>query len=243
MRLPRNWVPHPLTVGAELQLPPGVARHIRQVLRMQVGQEVLLFNGLDGRDYRGNLLKVDKKGVFVQITSMTAIEPLPDLRIKLALGISRGERMDIAIQKSVELGVQEIAPLITVRTQVKLPAQRREKRLQHWRGIVINACEQSGRRWLPELQPMETYQTWLERREENVLFMDPEAETGLADLKKPESTLCFLIGPEGGFSQEERKAALAVGCRAIRLGPRILRTETAPLAAIAASQMLWGDFV
>jgi len=210
---------------------------------MQAGQEILLFNGLDGRDYRGKLLKVGKQGVFVQITSMTAIEPLPDLRIKLALGISRGERMDIAIQKSVELGVQEIMPLITERTQVKLPAQRREKRLQHWQGIIINACEQSGRRRVPELRLVESFQTWLERGEDNVMFMDPEAETGLAELKKPASTLCFLIGPEGGFSQEERKAALAAGCRAIRLGPRILRTETAPLAAIAAAQMLWGDFV
>ncbi len=243
MRLPRNWVSQPLTVGAALQLPAGVARHIRQVLRMQAGQEILLFNGLDGRDYRGKLLKVGKQGVFVQITSMTAIEPLPDLRIKLALGISRGERMDIAIQKSVELGVQEIMPLITERTQVKLPAQRREKRLQHWQGIIINACEQSGRRRVPELRLVESFQTWLERGEDNVMFMDLEAETGLAELKKPASTLCFLIGPEGGFSQEERKAALAAGCRAIRLGPRILRTETAPLAAIAAAQMLWGDFV
>lgn len=243
MRLPRNWVPQPLTVGAELQLPAGVARHIQQVLRMQVGQDVQLFNGLDGRDYRCKLLGVDKKAVFVQITAMTAIEALPDLRIKLALGISRGERMDIAIQKSVELGVQEITPLIAERTQVKLPAQRWEKRLQHWQGVIINACEQSGRRRLPELHPVETYQAWLERREENVLFMDPKAETGLAEVEKPESTLCFLIGPEGGFSQKERKAALMAGCRTIRLGPRTLRTETAPLAAIAAAQMLWGDFV
>jgi len=236
-------VAQPLAVGEELVLPPGIARHVQQVLRMKRGQDIILFNGEDGRDYQAELLRVEKRMVTARITHAAEPEALPDFSIRLALGISRGERMDLAIQKSVELGVQQITPLITKRTQVKLSPQRREKRLQHWRGIIINACEQSGRRRLPELLPVENYQTWLERGERNVLFMDPEAQGSLADVEKPVSGVCFLIGPEGGFSNEERHAALAAGCTAIRLGSRILRTETAPLAAIAAAQVLWGDFL
>lgn len=243
MRLPRNWVPDHLAVGLDLQLPGGVSRHVRQVLRMQTGQDIILFNGLDGRDYRARLVQVDKKRVSATITGATEAEPPPRLSIRLALGISRGERMDLAIQKSVELGVQQITPLFSERTQVRLTGQRRDKRMQHWQGVIINACEQSGRRRIPELHPAENLSSWLKQPGENVLFMDPEADTGLSDIARPDSTLCFLVGPEGGFSQEERKAALTAGCKAIRLGPRILRTETAPLAAIAAAQTLWGDFL
>ncbi|WP_293644314.1 16S rRNA (uracil(1498)-N(3))-methyltransferase [Thiolapillus sp.] len=243
MRLPRNWVPDPLAAGSDLQLPANVARHLRQVLRMQTGQEIILFNGQDGRDYRARLIQVDRKAVSATIIGATEPEPDPRLSIRLALGISRGERMDLAIQKSVELGVQQITPLFSERTQVRLSGPRRDKRMQHWQAVIISACEQSGRRRIPELHPAESFSSWLEQREENVLFMDPDAVTGLSGIVRPTSELCFLIGPEGGFSEAERKAALAAGCRAVRLGPRILRTETAPLAAIAAAQALWGDFL
>ena len=243
MRLPRNRVPRPLAAGDELQLPAGVARHVQQVLRMKPGQELILFNGADGRDYRATLIQVEKKSVTTRITSSSEVEPPPRLSIGLALGISRGERMDLALQKSVELGVAQIFPLFTERTQVKLSLQRQQKRLQHWRGIVVNACEQCGRRWLPILHPAQSYRQWLEHREKNTLFLDPGAKLSLPDIDNPEDSLCFLSGPEGGFSEEEKKAAIAAGCTLVRLGPRVLRTETAPLAAIAAAQTLWGDFL
>ncbi|WP_456415712.1 16S rRNA (uracil(1498)-N(3))-methyltransferase [Thiolapillus sp.] len=243
MRLPRNWVSHPLAVGEELQLPAGVAHHILQVLRMKPGQEIILFNGADGRDYRATLMQGGKKTAIAGVTSASEVEPPPRLSIRLALGISRGERMDLALQKSVELGVAQITPLFTARTQVKLPPQRWQKRQQHWRGIIISACEQSGRRWLPVLHPAQSYRQWLEHGEEQVLFLDPEAKYSLAGVSRPEASLCLLCGPEGGFSEEEKKAAIAAGCTPVRLGPRVLRAETAPLAAIAAAQTLWGDFL
>lgn len=242
MRLPRNWVDQSLAVGDEIALPPPVAHHARQVLRMQPTRDIILFNGVDGRDYRATLTQVEKRAVIARIISVGEVEPAAKLPIHLALGISRGERMDLALQKSVELGVQQITPLFTERTQVKLPPQRLQKRMQHWQGIIINACEQSGRCQLPKLHPVQSYYQWLKQESWDVLFMDPEADAGLADIKKPAPGVCFLIGAEGGFSNEERKAALMAGCTAVRLGPRILRTETAPIAAIAAAQMLWGDF-
>ncbi len=210
---------------------------------MQPAQEIILFNGRDGRDYPATLLQVGKKAVVAHIISSTAVEPPAKLAIRLALGISRGERMDLALQKSVELGVQQITPLFTQRTQVKLSISRQKKRMQHWQGVITSACEQSGRRLIPELHPPQSLDQWLQKNNGNVLFMDPEAEASLADMDNPEASgLCFLVGPEGGFSAEERKAATHAGCTAVRLGPRILRTETAPIAAIAAAQTLWGDF-
>ncbi len=243
VRPPRNWIPLSLAVGDEIQLPDQVAHHVRQVLRMKQDQEIILFNGADGRDYRASLVQVDRKVVAARITSASKTEPRAPLSIRLALGISRGERMDLALQKSVELGVEQITPLFTERTQVKLSAERQKKRLVHWQGIIISACEQCGRRRLPILLPAQSYRQWLEHKEENILLLDPGAKLSLASIGKPESSLCFLSGPEGGFSSGEIKAALVAGCPLVRLGPRVLRTETAPLAAIAAAQTLWGDFL
>jgi 16S rRNA (uracil1498-N3)-methyltransferase len=210
---------------------------------MRTGQEIVLFNGVDGCDYRACLAQVDKKSVTAQVHARSEVEATPKLDIRLALGISRGERMDLALQKSVELGVTQITPLLTERTQIKLSPQRMEKRIKHWQGIIINACEQSGRRFLPKLDPATKLQPWLSNTEENLLFMDPESGISLAGIKSPTGNICFLIGPEGGFSDRERTLALTAGATPIRLGPRILRTETAPLAAIAAAQILWGDFL
>ena len=243
MRLPRNRLSQPLAVGKELALPKSIARHVQQVLRMKPGQDIILFNGMDGIDYRATLLQVDKKQVLAHIVDCGEVEVAPKLAIHLALGMSRGERMDLALQKSVELGVDQITPLVTERTQYRLSAQRLEKRMQHWQGIIINACEQSGRRWIPTLNPVEKLRPWLEETKEMLFFMDPEARTSLADIAAPKGSMCFLIGPEGGFSKQESALATAAGATAIRLGPRILRTETAPLAAISAAQILWGDFL
>lgn len=241
--LPRSLVDAGLAPGETLTLPPGVARHLKQVLRMGEGDEVVLFNGRDGRDCRARLVLVGKQEVRARVLECGEAQPRPPLTIHLALGISRGERMDFALQKSVELGVDSITPLFTSRTVVKLGGRRLEKRLAHWRGVVTSACEQSGRGYLPDLHEPTRLEAWLERNAgKDTLLLDPRAEKTLPYLPPPTGVLSFLIGPEGGFSEKERELACEKGCTGVRLGPRILRTETAPLAAMAAAQVLWGDF-
>jgi 16S rRNA (uracil1498-N3)-methyltransferase len=225
-----------------MELPANVVRHLVQVLRMQVGQEIILFNGRDGIDYRAVLTHVTRRRASARILSASEPEAVADLQIHLALGISRGERMDLAIQKAVELGVSSVTPLITERTQARLSAERREKRQRHWQNILISACEQSGRARLPKLQPPGELGVWLQNPPGRTLLLDPGARQCLRDISSPHKELGLLIGPEGGFSDQERALALHAGCTGIHLGPRVLRTETAPLAAIAAIQTLWGDF-
>jgi len=159
----------------------------------------------------------------------------------LGVGISRGERMDFAIQKSVELGVFAITPLLTERGVVQLRAERQAKRMAHWQGVLVSACEQSGRSRMPTLHPSATLGDWLATQRDGLMLYHRAADT-LASVPHPGSSLKLLVGPEGGLSEEERAMALASGFRGVRLGPRVLRTETAPLAAIAAIQALWGDF-
>jgi 16S rRNA (uracil1498-N3)-methyltransferase len=163
----------------------------------------------------------------------------------LAQGISSGERMDLTLQKSVELGVAAIQPLLMRRTVVKLSGEKTEKRLRHWRGVVISACEQCGRNRIPPVDEIQDFMAWLRQQQSDGVqryLLDPDAETGLRDLPRPTGRILLLAGPEGGFDPAERKAAVAAGCQRVRLGPRILRTETAALAAIAALQAVWGDF-
>lgn len=242
MRLPRSHVDLPLKPGKRLRLPDQAARHLQQVLRMRHGDRLLLFNGQDGRDHLAELVAVRKGDVQVSVLESSEAEPPPALALHLALGISRGERMDFALQKAVELGAISLSPLFTSRTVVRLDRQRLARRLKHWRGVLISATEQSGRRWLPELHPAESLESWLQHCPANTLLLDPRADSTLPELPHPGSELTFLIGPEGGFSDRERELAYARGCTGVRLGPRILRTETAPLAAMAAAQVLWGDF-
>lgn len=242
MRLPRSFVDLPLQRGDLLPLPEAPARHIQKVLRMNTEQELLLFNGRDGRDYLARLTEVSKRRVTARILKSSIEEPRPELALHLALGISRGERMDFALQKATELGVQSITPLFTRRTLVKLSGERLGRRSRHWRGVIISASEQSGRRWLPILLPAVSVEEWLERKPERTLLLDHRAKLTLPACQAPAATLTFLVGPEGGFSNEERERAYSAGCEGVRLGPRVLRTETAPLAALSAAQVLWGDF-
>ncbi|MCK7575366.1 MAG: 16S rRNA (uracil(1498)-N(3))-methyltransferase [Chromatiales bacterium] len=245
MRLTRLHVDLALTPGAELDLPSAQARHAVQVLRLEREAPLVLFNG-DGYDYPAHLIEVGRDRARVRIESCGDPESAPVLDIHLALGISKGERMDFAIQKAVELGVTRITPLFTRRTQVRLDGARLEKRLEHWRGVVVAACEQSGRRRLPVLESVVDLGAWLETAHgeglTNGLLLDPLAELALPALPAPESGLTLLIGPEGGLDPRERDLARRHGFQGVRLGPRILRTETAPLAAIAVIQALWGDF-
>ncbi len=242
MRLPRNFVDSPLATGRRVQLPERVHRHLQQVLRLKPGDLVVLFNGKDGRDYQARLVRIDRRGAEAEILAAGAEERRPPLELHLALGISRGERMDWALQKAVELGVSGIQPLFTLRTQVRLQGSRLEKRLAHWRGVILSACEQSGRRLLPCLEPPRKLDSWLQQATGTVLLLDPRATETLPELPSPGARVTFLVGPEGGLDDEERRRAYACGCIGVRLGPRILRTETAPLAALAAAQALWGDF-
>ena len=242
VRLPRNHVDLPLAPGGRVELPERVARHLLQVLRLREGARILLFNGRDGRDYLARLAHLRKGTAQAEILEAREVEPPPPLALHLALGISRGERMDYALQKAVELGVASLQPLFTERTVVRLEGKRLEKRTAHWQGVVTSACEQSGRRYLPQLHAPLRLAAWLERAAPPVLLLDPRAESSLPELPAPEKRLTFLIGPEGGLNEKERNLAYARGCTGVRLGPRVLRTETAPLAALAAAQVLWGDF-
>ncbi|QVL47826.1 MAG: 16S rRNA (uracil(1498)-N(3))-methyltransferase [Thiocapsa sp.] len=240
MRIPRVYVDLPLEPGAALELPSAQARHLTQVLRLPPDAPLVLFNG-DGADYPAQITRAERGATRVRVGTPGAPEPIAPLDIHLALGVSKGERMDYALQKSVELGVGRITPLFTERSQVQLSGPRLERRLDHWRGILIGACEQSGRRRLPQLATATTFSDWLSTHAGGGLLLDPEADRPLTALPAPGARITLLIGPEGGLSPRERASARARGFEGVRLGPRILRTETAPLAAIAVIQALWGD--
>ena len=240
MRLPRVYLDGPLAPGTELRLPDGPARHLTQVLRLSTGDTLVCFNG-DGCDRTARLVTCGRQGVVLALGEAGEPEPMPDLSIHLALGISRGERMDFAIQKAVELGVAGIWPLFTERSMVQLKGERLERRQGHWQGVLIGACEQSGRRRLPTLADARTLEEWLAQTPSHALLLDPRAPRSLTQWTPAGPAVTLLIGPEGGLSPRERDLAARHGVGGVRLGPRILRTETAPLAAIAIIQALWGD--
>jgi 16S rRNA (uracil1498-N3)-methyltransferase len=242
MPTPRIYLPAALTPGAEVALDARAAGHAVRVLRLRAGDALVLFNG-DGNDYAAELVEVRKDQARCHILSAHERPTESPLMIELAQGVSRGERMDYTIQKAVELGVQRIVPLDTERSQVKLSGEREQKRLQHWGGIVMHACEQSGRSRVPELQPVQRLDQWLSTQAQvtHKLFLDPEGDVHVADLNGPVGSVSLLVGPEGGLSPAERELAIARGFLRLRLGPRILRTETAALTALAALQAVWGD--
>ncbi len=242
MAAPRIYLPSSLAIDTEVALDARAAVHAVRVLRLRAGDALLLFNG-DGCDYTAELIDVRKEHAVCRILAARERPTESPLRIELAQGISRGERMDYTLQKAVELGVQRIVPLATERSQVKLSGEREEKRLQHWTGIILHACEQSGRSRIPQLQPVQRLDQWLATRTQTgqALFLDPEGDVRVSHLKPPVYDLCLLVGPEGGLSPAERELAVHARFLRLRLGPRILRTETAALTALAALQGIWGD--
>lgn len=242
MTLHRIYTGQPLQAGAELSLEETAVRHLVQVLRLKTGAEVSLFNG-DGHDYSARLREVSRRSARAVVETRGEVEAEPALKIHLGIGLSKGDRMDFAVQKAVELGVSQITPLITERCVVRLPGERLEKKLQHWRQVVISACEQCGRRRIPQCHEVATLPDWLAHGAiGSGLLLDHRSEHSLPQLDPPAGMLSLLIGPEGGLSETERTLAGTAGFNGVRLGPRVLRTETAPLAAIAAIQALWGDF-
>lgn len=208
---------------------------------MQAGDSLILFNG-EGLACNATIGQIEKKQVEVSLGEKLAGTTESPLCVHLGLGISKGERMDIAIQKAVELGVSEITPLFTRYSMVKLDAKRQAKRLEHWRGIIISACEQCGRNRLPVLHPIMQSQDWLQQNHAVLkLTLDPVAKQSLAQQPAPSGNISLYIGPEGGLSEDEIKLATQHDFQGVRLGPRILRTETAVIAALTAVQMQWGD--
>jgi 16S rRNA (uracil1498-N3)-methyltransferase len=241
MRTPRVFVELTLRGAQRLTLPPEPSKHLVQVLRLRAGDALVLFDG-GGRDYPARLVEARRGAALVELEAPGETEPVSPLAVHLGIGVSKGERMDFAVQKAVELGVSAVTPLFTERSVVRLDGERLTRRQQHWRGVLIAACEQSGRRRLPELQPATGLDAWLGRQHPCPLLLDHRSPTALPDLPPPTGALTLLVGPEGGLAPAERATAARLGFTGVCLGPRILRAETAPLAALAAIQALWGDF-
>lgn len=240
MRITRLYVDQPLEDRSTIRLSDRAARHVQQVLRLRPSQSITLFNG-DGIDRHAEVLTIGRSGVTVRLLEPGQVEQSPSLQVHLGIGVSRGERMDFAIQKSVELGVSAITPLHTERTIVQLKGGRAVKRSVHWHGVIIAACEQSGRNRVPTLYPVDELASWVSAHDSGLL-LHHRATQALVDVEAPVGTVNLLIGPEGGLAEFERELAVSAGFTPVRLGPRVLRTETAPLAAISAIQALWGDF-
>ena len=243
MRIPRFYFPDALALGARVPLPKDAAHHAARVLRMSEGDAVSLFNG-DNHLYRARILRIEKQDIVVLVESRMALSCESALSILLVQGISSGERMDYTLQKAVELGVAAIQPIQAERSVVKLTGERREKRMQHWQNVVTAACEQCGRNKIPEVKPVSGLMDWLggQGSEGQCILLAPAAEMRLRELAQPTGAMTLAVGPEGGFSDTEQTALLHYGFTPVRLGPRVLRTETAALAALASMQALWGDY-
>jgi 16S rRNA (uracil1498-N3)-methyltransferase len=240
MRIPRIYQATSLSVGQQIALDKISAHHLTRVLRMQDNQQIILFNG-EGGEFHAHLV-LHGKFVMAHIDQFFDRNSESLLRITLLQGISKGERMDICIQKAVELGVNKIVPVICQRTVVNIKGERSEKKLHHWQGIVINACEQSGRIRVPQLLEPVKLNDALNLPDLGLkLTLSPEAATSLPQISATEKNITLLIGPEGGLDAREIQQAQDHGFQSIRMGPRILRTETAAIAAITALQMLRGD--
>lgn len=242
MRLTRVYVDQPLEPDSRTTLRGTAANHIERVLRLGPGDALTVFDGRGG-EYEARIDAVRKEGVSLAIGRHHPVERESPLAVTLAQGVSRGERMDLVVQKATELGVRRIAPILAERSVVRLDARQADSKRRHWRAIAIAACEQCGRNTVPEIAAPATLTAFLPSLEPGStrLILSPAGELKVRDLKTASAALIVLIGPEGGLSEAEHRAALDAGFRALGLGPRVLRTETAALAALAALQQHLGD--
>ena len=242
MRMTRVHVDAAMSPGASVALPETAAVHLVRVLRLQPGDECVLFNG-DGNDYDARIIGVGKRSVEAMVTVARATDTESPLRITLVQGIARGEKMDWILQKATELGVAGIVPVSSERSEVKLDAERAGKRLAHWRSVVVSACEQCGRARVPHVAAAQSLQAALADLPAVPRFLlDPQARQSIASMSQPLADGTVLaVGPEGGWSPRDRDLLLEAGFSGLRLGPRILRTETAGIAAISALQSRFGD--
>lgn len=243
MRKTRIYLPSELEEGASVRLDGEQARYLNKVLRLKAGADVILFNGKGG-EFEARVEQAGRDAVDVRVVAFVDIRRESPLNITLVQALSRGERMDFTIQKAVELGVHAIVPVITERSVVRLDGPRRTRRLEHWRGIAVNACQQCGRTRVPRIDAIAELGDWLENG------FRPEAATGWVlspeatlkpDALTPADQVVLLIGPEGGLSDAEIARVIRSGLTPLSLGPRILRTETAAVAALTALQLKLGD--
>ncbi len=262
VRVPRIYQPITLSSGQIIDLDAQAMAHLTKVLRLRVGDALVVFNGRgggkgngDGSEFEAIVSSVERRSASIQLGNALHRNVESPLELILVQGVSRGERMDYTIQKAVELGVNQIVPVNTERTVVNLKGDRQARRQQHWQAVVNGACEQSGRNVVPEVKSIVPLQQWLDESESGQsssfnsslnaglkLVLHHRAETSLADLPRPEGPVIVLIGPEGGLAVSEIDAAKSAGYLPLRLGPRVLRTETAAVAALSVLQWLWGDF-
>lgn len=243
MHIPRIYTPQPLAAQQPLLLEAGASRHLLAVLRLQAGAPLILFDG-SGREFDARLDSVDQLNARLRVGNARPTHSESPLYIMLVQGISRGERMDFTLQKAVELGVREIVPVLTERSVVRLDAQQAARKREHWQQLVIAACEQSGRLHVPAVQPPQPLNEFLSVPAPAGLrlLLHPAAKTGLQELSAPaENQIQLLVGPEGGLSEAETADAEKSGFVPVRLGPRVLRTETAALVALSLLQARWGD--
>lgn len=243
MPTPRFHFDGKLAQSIIVALPENAAIHASRALRLQAGDSAILFNG-DGNDYLCELVLVSKNQVTARVLSVEHVNCESPLKVTLAQGISSGDRMDFTIQKAVEMGVTAIQPIASQRSVVKLSGERAEKRREHWQNIVISACEQSGRALVPAVAAPLSLADWLATspKQTTRFLLSPTATQTLQNLPKPSDEICLLIGAEGGLTEDEVDLAVMQNFTPVRLGNRILRTETAALAALAAIQTLWGDY-
>lgn len=242
--MPRFYCPPPLPSSGTFDLPPDVAHHATRVLRLREGDPVQIFDGL-GNERHGVIAEPGGKHVAVGgITAVDSDRESP-LKVLLAQALSSSEKMDWVIQKATELGVAEIQPIDTERSVARLSAERATKRLEHWQQVAISACEQCGRNTLPQIYAPLDIMVWLRQMQKVTdakFILLPQGATSLHAQAKPPGRVALLIGAEGGFTQAESDTALRCGFTPIRMGARVLRTETAAITGLAALQTLWGDF-
>jgi 16S rRNA (uracil1498-N3)-methyltransferase len=242
MRLNRVFADHALATGTEIALPEAAAYHVARVLRLRAGAPLIAFDG-SGHDYRGEIVAIEDDRVRVRIGERLAGLRESPLKITLVQAISRSERMDWTLQKATELGVRSIVPVLSARSVVRLDERQAERKLRHWQAIVAGACEQCGRSILPEVRSPLDLRRFLadSPREGQRLVLSPGGPASLAGLATTATRVELLIGPEGGLDDKELEAAATSGFMPVRLGPRVLRTETAGIVALAVLQAMWGD--
>jgi 16S rRNA (uracil1498-N3)-methyltransferase len=242
MRLTRVHVAGPLTSGVRHTIEGDAANHITRVLRLEPGAPLTVFDG-HGGEYAARIEAFRKGAVIIEVQDRSPASRESSLSLTLAQGVSRGERMDWVVQKATELGVTAIIPVLTERTVVKLDTQQSERKLAHWQGIAVAACEQSGRDRLPDIVAPLALPDFLRGidPQSTRILLSPTGTQRISDLKAPERKIVVLIGPEGGLAETEQRAAIGAGFVAVRMGPRVLRTETAAIAALTLLQHQFGD--
>ena len=238
---PRIYCPQPLSTQQTIELDDQAATHLVRVLRMGDGEPLRLFNG-DGHEYAASLCNVSKKSASALVGDILRSDSVQPLHLHLGQVVSKGDRMDFTIQKATELGISDITPLWSERCEVRLKGERLDKKMEHWQKVAISACEQSGRNVVPVIHPPQYFADWAKASTQDLQFiLHPHDQKPLTDYQAPQSA-ALLVGPEGGFSEDEVGQAIAAGFKGLTLGPRILRTETAALAALSVFQYQWGDF-